>query len=169
MSDPITVRKATIADAAAVAELMTGLTLSVGIGGTPLPQALDPEYATLTVDDAARRMQAMAAVEEVFLAESAGEAVGFMSLRLVPYLDQDVPDAEVMNLFVRSEARRQGVARRLIEEAERVAREAGATSVHIMTGAENREAQAFYLAAGYEMANVSFERFLEPERETARA
>ena len=48
----------------------------------------------------------------VYLAEDEGRAVGLLSLRLVPYLDQDVPYAEVMNLYVRPEARRGGVGTR---------------------------------------------------------
>jgi ribosomal protein S18 acetylase RimI-like enzyme len=163
MSHDISVRRANLEDAPAVAELMTGLNLAVGVGGVAMPQAVDPEYALALPADVARRMAAMQDVESVWLAERNGEPVGLMSLRLVPYLDQDVPYAEVMNLYVRPEARRLGVARLLVETAERVAAEAGATAMHILTGADNLQAQAFYRAAGYDMPNVSFEKFLTPE------
>jgi len=162
MSD-IVVRKATVVDAETVAAMMTGLSFSVGVSGIPEPAAREPANAIFTAPVVTRRMRAMAHVEEVYLAERDGDALGFMSLRLVPYLDQDVPYAEVMNLFVHAKYQRQGVARALVSFAEKIAAAQGATVMRILTGDDNLNAQAFYRAAGYDMPNVSFEKFLTPE------
>src|SRR5262249_34048012 len=131
-----------------------------GAAGFSDAEGMLPENATLTAADAERRLQAAEGIEAVYLAESAGRAVGLVSLRLVPYLDQDVPYAEVMNLYVRPEARRGGVARAWVADAERVSRARGATAVHILTDADNQAAHAFYRAAGYDMPHVSFQKVL---------
>ena len=47
--------------------------------------------------------------------------MGFTSVRVVPYLDQDTPYVEVTQLYVRPGFRRTGVASRLIEVAEAIA------------------------------------------------
>jgi ribosomal protein S18 acetylase RimI-like enzyme len=62
----------------------------------------------------------------------------------VPYVGQDAPYAELTQLYVRQHFQRQGVGSALIEEVERKAVEAGATCVHVITGQDNKEAQAFY-------------------------
>jgi ribosomal protein S18 acetylase RimI-like enzyme len=68
-------------------------------------------------------------------------------------------------LAVAPAARRRGVARALLADAERLAAEAGATGVALDTGLANAEAQALYEASG-------FERGAErraPDERTARA
>jgi ribosomal protein S18 acetylase RimI-like enzyme len=105
-------------------------------------------------------MTAAAKVETILLAEVRGEPAGFTSLRVIPYLDQDTPYAEVTQLYVRADFRRQGIANRLVKAAEDMALERGATCVHILTGKDNLEAQAFYRAAGYEVECLDFEKFL---------
>jgi ribosomal protein S18 acetylase RimI-like enzyme len=166
VTDGIVVRKATLSDvdATAVAEMMTGLSFAVGVSGIPEPYSRQPENATFATDVTLRRMQAMESVETVYLAYLDGALAGFMSLRLCPYLDQDVPYAEVMNLYVRPECQRRGVARALVAKAEEAALEHGATVMRILTGDDNHEAQAFYRAAGYAMPNVSFEKFLSTQQ-----
>jgi ribosomal protein S18 acetylase RimI-like enzyme len=86
---------------------------------------------------------------------------------VIPYLDQDTPYAEVTQLYVRADFRRQGIANRLVKAAEDMALERGATCVHILTGVNNVEAQAFYRAAGYDVECLDFEKFLKGG--TARA
>jgi len=161
------VRKAELADAAAVAEMMTGLNFAVGVGGLEDPYDKLPENAIFSPELTARRMTAMQAIETPYVAYVDGATAGFMSLRLCPYLDQDEPYAEVMNLFVAADYRRSGVARALVAKAEEVAREAGATVLRIITGVDNHNAQAFYRAAGYFMPGVLFEKYLTQQPEVA--
>ena len=56
--------------------------------------------------------------------------------------------------------RRRGVGLALMRRAEEIARDRGCTSVHVMTGRDNLEAQAVYRAADYEALYVTFEKFL---------
>ena len=59
------------------------------------------------------------------LAESDGVAVGLVAVRVVPYLGQDVPFAEVTQLYVTPSHRRHGIARFLMAHAEELARARG--------------------------------------------
>jgi GNAT superfamily N-acetyltransferase len=53
-------------------------------------------------------------VEHPIVAELDGHVVGFASLRLMNYLGEDAPYAEISELFVSEPYRRQGIARALI-------------------------------------------------------
>jgi ribosomal protein S18 acetylase RimI-like enzyme len=66
----------------------------------------------------------------------------------------------VTELFVVPERRRLGVARRLITDAEQIARSRGCTLLHMNAWRDNREAQEFYRLAGYEAVEVGFEKYL---------
>ena len=68
-------------------------------------------------------------------------------------------------LAVTESARRRGVARALLDEAARKARETGATGVALDTGVRNRDAQALYEACGF--ARTDVRTALDPA--TARA
>lgn len=53
------------------------------------------------------------------------------------------------DLFVMADARREGVARALLDAAARFARDDGAAGVMLETSRDNRPARALYLAAGW--------------------
>src|SRR3954468_11760714 len=150
MSDEVLVRPAEVSDVTEVARLLTELNLDVGVGGYPPDRERDPEVATVTPDQVQRRAISMRNLETVYVAEVEGAVCGFVSLRLTPYLDQDAPYAEITEVYVEPQARRRGVAQALMTFAESQAARYGATSVHLVTGADNVKAQAFYKAAGYE-------------------
>ena len=57
--------------------------------------------------------------------------------------------AYIAELFVRAEARRRGVARALIEDAERIARERGVSCIMVSAIAGNSSAEATYDRAGF--------------------
>jgi GNAT superfamily N-acetyltransferase len=57
-------------------------------------------------------------IEHPIVAELDGHVVGFASLRLVNYLGEDAPYAEISELFVSEPYRRQGIARALMAELE---------------------------------------------------
>jgi GNAT superfamily N-acetyltransferase len=160
MSDGLTVRDARIEDAETVATLFSEFNRLLGADG--LPAALAFLDANVLVDGPTmmRRLERIVAVEHTLLAESDGQAVGLCCLRLLPYIGQDVPYAEVTQLYVRPQAQRRGVGAALLKTAEQRAASAGATAVHIVTGADNSNAQAFYGAQGYSMPCVEFEKFL---------
>ncbi len=132
MSDSLVIREASPADATALAELLEVF-----------------NKVPTTPETAARRMEALKATETILLAFMGGAAVGLCSVRVVPFLSEDRPYAEVTELFVRPEQRRRGIARALMARAEAVALLKGATDVFLMTGFKNATAQAFYRATGY--------------------
>jgi ribosomal protein S18 acetylase RimI-like enzyme len=160
MSQDVIVRPAEVADVTDVARLLTELNLDVGAGGYPPEREREPALATVTPNELQRRAVTMRNLETVYVAELEGAVCGFVSLRLTPYLDQDAPYAEITELYVEPDGRRKGVAQALMAFAEAQASRYGATSVHLVTGTDNVEAQAFYKAAGYADLYVGFEKFL---------
>jgi len=68
-------------------------------------------------------------------------------------------------LAVAEDARRQGVARVLLADAEAIARERGATGVSLDTGLENDPARRLYEAGGYQQRDIR----RAPDERAARA
>ena len=156
----VMVRQANFDDAAMLAELMTELNHTVGVVGYPEAMSRQPEYADVSREQMAGRLSRAEGIETVLLAEVNGQPAGFISLRVIPYLDQDTPYAEVTQMHVRPAFRRRRVGALLIEAAEGLADQAGATCVHILTGEDNVAAQSFYRAAGYEAECIEFQKYL---------
>lgn len=156
----ITLRPATLNDAPDVALLLTGLNEAVG-------PPLGDDQVIVSENQARTRLEAMAPAEHVLLAHVDGRPAGLLSLRIVPQLSQDVPYAEVTELYVAVAHRRHGVARLLMAEAEFTARRRGCTYVRVLAWHDNNVAQAFYRAAGYEPLLVGFEKPL-PRKTDAR-
>ena len=161
MTRELVIRAATIADAGDVAIVLTELNETVGAVGYDAEHEKMPENTRVSVAQAESRMRAVQGIETILLAYVSGELAGFTSLRLIPHLDQDTPYAEVTQLHVRPRFRRQGIATRLLEEAQQLAVDAEATAVHILCAVGNPEGQAFYRAAGYEVVCVEFDKYLE--------
>ena len=159
------------ADVADVAMLLSELNAAVGAVGMPDEVSREPRFAHVSPEAMAHRLRLVEGVETVLVASIDAEPAGFVSLRVIPYLDQDTPYAEVTQMHTRPQYRRRGVAAALIEAAETLALAAGATCVHIITGEDNTDAQAFYRAQGYDLACYEFEKhFTEtPERQPAHA
>jgi len=156
----LTLRPATLDDAFAIALLLTGLNEAVG-------PSLGDDQVIVSADQARKRLEVMAPGEQVLIAHVDGAPVGFLSLRIVSQLSQDVPYAEVTELYVAAPHRRCGVARLLMAEAEFTARKRGCTYVHVNTWHDNEVAQAFYRAAGYEPLVAGFEKPL-PRKTNAK-
>jgi GNAT superfamily N-acetyltransferase len=159
----ISIREAGTEDAEIVAKLFTEFNAILGADGYGDEEAMRPERVLVTAPQMKARLQAIAAIEPTFISALDGEPAGFLCLRLIPYAGQDAPYAEVTQLFVRPTYMRRGIGAALIAEAERRAVAAGATCLHIITGAANLDAQAFYRAMGYAMPGVEFEKHFSPE------
>ena len=156
----VTIRVAAEGDAAAVARLLTELNEAVGADGVPPGEDRRPENVIVTTEKSRQRLGASVDVEVTLLAKLDGAAVGLVAVRIVPYLGQDVPFAEVTQLYVAPAQRRRGVGTALLLAAEELARSRGCTSVHVIAARGNADALALYPEAGYEPLYVGFEKFL---------
>lgn len=87
----------------------------------------------------------------VRVAEQNGAIVGFAVL-----LERSADACELDGLFVEPERMRAGVARRLVEDAKRIARERGATRIDVVA---NPQAVAFYEAVGFTTVGKARTRF----------
>jgi ribosomal protein S18 acetylase RimI-like enzyme len=130
-------------------------------GLVPLFEAFYGAYfgGRVTETSVAGRLRQAANHETVIVAEVGDRIAGFASLRVTDSLDP-APYAELTDLFVETEARRLGVASRLVKYVEGIARERGASHLVVLTGQKNTEAQAFYRSAGYEEYAVAMRKSL---------
>lgn len=101
-------------------------------------------------ESVARRMAHCAGTERVLLAEMDGRAVGFACLWLFPVVCYAQPYAEVAELFVEEEHRRQGIGRALLEFAAEMARLGGAHDLYVATAFRNTPAQRLYQKTGFQ-------------------
>lgn len=161
----LTLTPATPDDAATVAMLMTALNETVGPSGV---RTAATEDITVTPDQARRRIDDMSASEQVILAFVDGAPAGLLSLRIVPYLSQDVPYAEVTELMVLGEHRRCGVATLLMAQAEFLARQRGCIAMQVRASRDNEDAKAFYRGAGFEPEEVGFVKYTAPKSSSKR-
>jgi ribosomal protein S18 acetylase RimI-like enzyme len=109
-------------------------------------------------DDAARRIEAMSTDErqQLVVADWHGELLGLVAIDLMYYLPLGATTCRITALSVGAGARRRGMGRRLLREAEALAREAGAARIELTTANHREQAHAFYRACGYEEAALRF-------------
>ena len=133
-----TIRQATTEDVEALVPLFDGYRQFYG-------QASNPEAAREFLGQRFRQRQST-----VFVAESAGQAVGFTQL-FPTFSSVALAPAFVLNdLFVLAEFRRFRVGQRLLEAAVAFCRSAGAVRVSLSTAVSNGAARALYEASGWQ-------------------
>jgi len=106
-------------------------------------EALPPE--TL-----ACRMRQASGLETAFLAEQGGIPAGLLVLRIVTTISDARDWAEITEMYVRPEFRRQGIGAALIHAAFEQCGARGCAEVHLLVDPDNVEAQAFYKATGFD-------------------
>ncbi len=117
-----------------------------------------------TAEEVQRRLRRSRGIEHPICAELDGEIVGFASLRLVNYLGEDVPYAEISEMFVNERFPRQGVGRALMAELEVRARAAGASSLNVLTDDNNQAAVAIYRAMGFKQFSIALQKWFTEDR-----
>jgi GNAT superfamily N-acetyltransferase len=82
--------------------------------------------------------------------------------RIVGVLDLVVSQgvAKIKDIIVDHKLRKQGIGRKLMEEAERMARKVGAHKMFLETG-EDWEARKFYKSLGYKVAYIETTHFIK--------
>ena len=111
-------------------------------------------------DRLAQRLLDPSRIEQPILAEIAGQAVGFAALRLASCLFYDTPYAELTELYVEPAFRRQGVGRALIDTVERLAREADAKNLVLLTDFDNSAARSLYREMGFVNHDLAMQKDL---------
>jgi GNAT superfamily N-acetyltransferase len=108
----------------------------------------------------AARLEDERRVDTPILAVIDGAAVGIANVRILPAVFYREPYAELTELFVIEEYRRQGIGKALIEFAESLAQSAGAEEMVLLTGPENQAARSLYLQMGYHPLDIAMSKRL---------
>jgi GNAT superfamily N-acetyltransferase len=133
-------RRATEADAAAVARLLAEL-----------------GYECSTAD-AAERVRALSGEDNqaLIVADLHGELCGMVALDVMYYLPLGCNTCRITALVVGDGYRQFGVGRALLREAEHVARLHAAARIEVTTADHRHEAHDFYRACGYAESSLRF-------------
>ncbi len=135
----LTIRPMTAGDALAVAGLSEQL-------GYPVAAALVAERL-----DVISRTPS----NSFYVAELAGKVAGWVHIYGVHLLESPCFFAEIGGLVVDVNARRQGVGRALMAQAETWARKDGYAEVRLRSGLHRTEAHKFYQSIGYTLTKTS--------------
>ncbi|NJM05405.1 GNAT family N-acetyltransferase [Candidatus Gracilibacteria bacterium] len=106
----------------------------------------------------AQQLTAVAAFEQIYVAEIDGAVVGMAGLRLLPTVCDPRPYAELTELYVSAAYRRRGIATTLLAHIEAVARLGGACELVLLTAWRNGGAHHFYHACGYTLYTVTMRK-----------
>lgn len=125
---------------------------------TGVAALLDALGYPCTREEAAVRLQCVAddPAQQLIVADWHGDLLGLLAIDLMYYLPLGALTCRITALSVSADARRQGLGRRLLREAEALAREAGAARIELTTASHRQQAHAFYRACGYEEASLRF-------------
>ena len=137
MADAVRTRRASVADLDALVPLFDGYRVFYR-------QPSDRGLARAFLEERLERGESI-----VFVAEAGAEALGFAQL-YPSFSSARARRIYILNdLFVRPDVRRAGVARALLDEAARFARDEGAARLTLMTAIDNFAAQSVYEKAGW--------------------
>lgn len=146
MNADLTIRRATVADLAAIAALYES-------SGVDEPGANDAAL----LEAAWLRMQTQTPTVAVLIAEVQGRPVGTLTAFVLPLLAHGGrPAALVEDVAVHPDMQGQGIGRALMDEAMRIAGDAGCYKLALSSNSKHSKAHAFYESLGYERHGVSF-------------
>jgi ribosomal protein S18 acetylase RimI-like enzyme len=136
----VSVRRAGPADAPAIAALLAEL-------GYPTPPA-----------DVGRRLGELetSGRSAALVAEHAGEVAGVLTLQTVPVLHEPGGWCRVTVLVVGEAARRRGLARALVTEAEAIARAHGCVRIEVTSALHRDGAHELYRSLGFGQVSAHF-------------
>lgn len=140
-----TFRQATEGDVPALLAMMEAFYRSEGIDWQPA-----------AVEGALGRLLNEDRLGTVPLMELAGRLAGYAVVTLGYDLEYHGHDAYLTELWVEPWARGRGMARRLLDEAERLMRAQGVRALHLGVRPENERAVALYGRAGYRPSPLTF-------------
>ncbi len=134
MTTDVTIREAGDEDGPALAVLLTQL-------GYPTDAAQVPERMA--------RMRAETG-QHILVAEADGQVVGTATVIVRHLITRDSPLGRLASVVVLDGWRSQGIGSLLIDEAERICRDAGCGVIEVTSQAQRDRAHEFYRRHGYE-------------------
>ncbi len=94
--------------------------------------------------------------QTALVAEQGGQLSGLICCDLSYYLPLGALTCRITALSVAEHAQRRGIGRRLLKDAESLARSAGAVRIELTSAPHREQAHAFYRACGYGEGAVRF-------------
>jgi GNAT superfamily N-acetyltransferase len=142
----ITIRRATVQDAGAIARVRVDCWRATYRGLIPdaYLDAMDVAASTALWD---RVLSAAPNTTSVFVADDDGEVVAFAAGNMLEE-PRDGLDAELSAVYVRRDRQRMGIGRRLVDAVARAQRTYGAHGLIVWVIAGNKGARAFYEQLG---------------------
>lgn len=141
----IQIRKASQRDASQLAELLLDIGWFEALNSKPL------ETVSRQVESRIKQCLADGS-HSIYVAQSAiDQLVGYSSVHWLPYLFMNGPEGYVSELFVRSNARGEGVGKQLLQAVEAEARDRGCARLSLIN-LRSRESylRKFYAKTGWE-------------------
>ncbi len=142
-------RPAEPSDAAAVADLLEQL-------GYPSTE----EQVSARLAQLAESPDHPVLVAELELPTGERYVAGVLALELGRFLHRDARAGHITALVSDRRFRHRGVARALVESAERIARRSGCALLHVRSSVGRDDAHGFYRAMGFEETHLSFDKEL---------
>ena len=140
----VEIRRATLGDAAVLAELIRELGLFARINDEP---------AAVTAKRVERHLKLCLVNDShsVYVAEQDGGVVGYVAVHWLPYLILAGPEGYVSELFIRDSARGQGIGSALLDVVKDEAEERGCSRLMLLN-MRNRESyrRGFYKKVGWQ-------------------
>ncbi|MER7247536.1 GNAT family N-acetyltransferase [Kribbella sp. NPDC000426] len=97
-----------------------------------------------------------------YVAETDGNVLGVVAVHVAPFFQRDGSWARIVALVVSTQARRQGIATKLMAAAESFATARGCVRIDLNSANHRRDAHAFYQHHGYADQTDVSTRFLRP-------
>jgi len=145
------IRKAQMNDAAGIATILQNMNWWDHIRETPVERTVQIIMGHVRLCNADHS-------HTIYVAEAAGELIGYAAVHWLPYLFLTGPEGYISELFVHEKGRRQGVGTSLLEVIKKEARERGCSRLALVNN-RGRDSYKwrFYEKSGWterkEMAN----------------
>ena len=137
----VTVRPAAAPDAERLASLLT-----------------DEGYPAGATDLAARIERFSTAQARAFVAEAAGEVIGFIAFHILPRFETDERFLRIVALVVDPGVRERGIGHRLMTEVETVAKAEHVAFLEITAGHHRPDARKLFESMGYDAGVAAYLR-----------
>jgi GNAT superfamily N-acetyltransferase len=130
--------------------------VSVRAAGPADAPAIAALLAELGYEAAPGDVEARLAGTAALVAEPDGEVAGVLTLAIVPVLHEPGGWCRITMLVVAARARRRGLARALVAEAEAIARGHGCIRIEVTSALHRDGAHEFYRGMGYGQVSEHF-------------